>query len=959
MLAIEEAIHKLGYSQSEHLFRMSEIDTCPEISLHNKKILRELKPYAFYATDRKILVVFFDDLASRGEPGIKSKIWNAQFPIVISDEGNNIVIYSGTAFGDTKDPLQLLHSVTLNGCDEYNDYSYWNLKDRIKNWQSEKSGNNLNNTLLANLKYVVEKLQNDYKVSSANRLILRILFIRYLIDRGVDLSFCGIYGDVDSARSKFLEIVKEKEQFIELTRNLKQRFNGNLFETQNRDEWDEITPESLDMLHDFLSAKIELKTGQFLLFPIYDFNIIPIELVSSIYEILIGTYKKLKEKAYYTPEGLADYIVDKIVLRHLAKKQECKVLDPSCGSGIFLVKSLQRILEKNADSHGCIQDNARICELVENNIFGIDYNEEAVDVTVFSLYVTLLDYKNFKNLDNFKLPLLKGKNIIIGDFFDDNVTDSLKNRHFDAILGNPPWGNIDHGLFVDYCKKKDKPLPDNDISAAFLLKTMEMGTEKTVCCLVMPAKMLYKKRELSIKLRKKWLESVQVEWVLELSSVRRTLFADAIAPAAVISFTCNQSSPDHKVEYVSIKPNMYLEELGIIVLEPDDIKYVPQNTLIEHDDIWKILVFGSFWDFDIIKNLRMYPTVGDILSKNKLTAGLGLQANKGNMDASDLIGQKLLKSKGAISHFHLNATFEEFRKNKIHRRRDSNLFKAPYVLTSKGIDSSDFSFKAVYSDDSFLYTDAVCGIKGDFESQNILLNICGLLNSSLFSYFNLMLGSSVGIEREQFFLDELKKYPYVYSDRLVDIVKENVGADLSPANLQVLREKVNDCVLDIYGLKGNPFIDFALSIRIPEICKRYHLEKCNVDDLRLYAHTFQSVWDKHFDGSGVYCSTVLYPSIKNHFSAYEVTLSPNEESRGVQVTTDDRDDVSILTRFGIYQLNDSFFQIKNVIRLKHNCITIVKPNDTKYWHPAMAIKDSHKVISDILLGRVIRDGAEP
>lgn len=952
MLAIEEAIRKLGYSHSEHLFLMSDIDSCPEISLHNKKILQELKPYAFYATERKILAVFFDDLASRSEPGIKLKIWNAQFPIVISDEGNNIIIFSGTALEGMDDPLKRLLSISIDECDEWNDYSYWNLKSRIKNWQSEKSSNTLNKTLLSNLKYVVDKLQNDYNVSSANRLILRILFIRYLIDRGVNLSFCGIDGDVDSARSKFLEIVREKEQFITLTRDLKQRFNGNLFETQSRDEWDEITPESLKMLHDFLSASIELETGQFLLFPIYDFNIIPIELVSSIYEILIGSYKKLKDKAYYTPEGLADYIVDKSVGRCLAQKQECSVFDPSCGSGIFLVKSLQRILEKNADSHGYIQDNERISQLVTNNIFGIDYNEEAVDVTVFSLYVTLFDYKNYKNLDDFKLPLLKGKNIFTGDFFDENVSDALRNRCYDAILGNPPWGSVDHGLYEEYCKKRDVPLPDKDISAAFILKTIEIATEETVCSLVMPSKMLYKKREQSIQLRKYWLESVQVEWVLELSSVRRTLFSDAVAPATVVSFTCKHSSPGHKVEYVSIKPNMYLEELGIIVMEPEDFKYIPQEILIEHDDIWKVLVFGSYWDFDILEGLQINPSMGDIFTENKFTVGMGLQTLKGDKDVSDLQGYKLLKSKKAIDHFCLNAIFEEFRKNSIHRRRNSRLFEAPYVLTSKGIDSSDLSFKAVYSEDSFLYTDAICGIKGNPKNKNVLLNICGLLNSSLFSYFNLMLSSSVGIEREQFFLDELKKYPYVYSDRLVNIVQESVGVALSPIDLQELRAKVNDCVLDMYGLKGNPFIDFALNIRIPEICKRYKPRKCSNDDLRTYADTFQSVWDRHFEGSGVYCATVLYPSIKGQYSAFEVTLSPDEGSRSVQFMTEEKEDVSLLSRFGIYQLNDSFFQIKNVIRLAQNCVIIVKPNDAKYWHPALAIKDSHKVINDILLGRV-------
>ena len=78
----------------------------------------------------------------------------------------------------------------------------------------------------------------------------------------------------------------------------------------------------------------------------------------------------------------------------------------------------------------------------------------------------------------------------------------------------------------------------------------------------------------------------------------------------------------------------------------------------------------------------------------------------------------------------------------------------------------------MYTEKDFLYRDTITCIKGSKEDENILLNLCGLLNSSLFSYFNLMLGSSVGIEREQIFLEEIAKYPYRYSDKLVEIVKK-------------------------------------------------------------------------------------------------------------------------------------------------------------------------------------------
>ena len=58
------------------------------------------------------------------------------------------------------------------------------------------------------------------------------------------------------------------------------------------------------------------------------------------------TEKQDKDKAFYTPEYLVDYIVNRTVGYYLESEMACTVLDPSCGSGIFLVKTLQRILEK-------------------------------------------------------------------------------------------------------------------------------------------------------------------------------------------------------------------------------------------------------------------------------------------------------------------------------------------------------------------------------------------------------------------------------------------------------------------------------------------------------------------------------------------------------------------------------------------------------------------------------------
>lgn len=63
------------------------------------------------------------------------------------------------------------------------------------------------------------------------------------------------------------------------------------------------------------------------------------------------------------------------------------------------------------------------------------------------------------------------------------------------------------------------------------------------------------------------------------------------------------------------------------------------------------------------------------------------------------------------------------------------------------------------------------------------------------------------------------------------------------------------------------------------------------------------------------------------------------------------EDVSLLTHFMIYQLIDCFYQTKNIVEFSEDSFVIVKPIEAKNWHPAMAIKDSHKVLNAVLLGK--------
>ena len=93
----------------------------------------------------------------------------------------------------------------------------------------------------------------------------------------------------------------------------------------------------------------EIKTGQRSLFDIYDFSIIPIEFISNVYESFIGEETQSQNGAFYTPTFLVDYILKYTIDDYFAKNPNsysCKVIDPACGSGIFLVETLRKLINQ-------------------------------------------------------------------------------------------------------------------------------------------------------------------------------------------------------------------------------------------------------------------------------------------------------------------------------------------------------------------------------------------------------------------------------------------------------------------------------------------------------------------------------------------------------------------------------------------------------------------------------------
>ena len=194
----------------------------------------------------------------------------------------------------------------------------------------------------------VQKLLKEKGLTqtTANALLGKIIFFRYLIDRHVRLNYQEkeLWSNDD-----LCNCLSNRNEFIAFIRHIENKdtgFNGDMFRISESD-FCTIGQDALDILIRLLQSE-EISTGQQSLFDMYDFSILPIEFISNMYEKFIGKENQEDEGAYYTPTFLVDYIVSETIGKKLNESNDynCKVLDPACGSGIFLVESLRKIIEK-------------------------------------------------------------------------------------------------------------------------------------------------------------------------------------------------------------------------------------------------------------------------------------------------------------------------------------------------------------------------------------------------------------------------------------------------------------------------------------------------------------------------------------------------------------------------------------------------------------------------------------
>jgi hypothetical protein len=224
-------------------------------------------------------------------------------------------------------------------------------------------------------------------ITLIHKIIMRSLFLLYLEDRGAtDANF---YTQIKPGASSYFDILDDVHATFALYKKLEEHFNGNVF---TLDDAESINEEQLQLIKKcFINGNDN--TGQAQLFEnwrLFDFSIIQIELLSEIYENFLAAIEpdlKQQTGTYYTPPPLVELILnEKLPVNAKEDNYNIKILDPACGSGIFLVESFKRLVKRYENKHKIkLTDFETLKQLLTDNIFGIELHPQSIKVAAFSL----------------------------------------------------------------------------------------------------------------------------------------------------------------------------------------------------------------------------------------------------------------------------------------------------------------------------------------------------------------------------------------------------------------------------------------------------------------------------------------------------------------------------------------------------------------------------------------------
>ncbi|HEX4693169.1 HsdM family class I SAM-dependent methyltransferase [Sphingomonas sp.] len=717
---------------------------------------------------------------------IRAKVWNQGLAsVVIIFQEDELLAFSTLRTNDQELRLGLSEATPTGPWSAY-DFSSSAVQQRLPEWFNPEL--RIDQRLLMNLSKVVSQIQqHGLSREEAEALMAQVIFILYLESR-------GIVGDCYRAKhhlTSFSTLVTEGDGagLDTLIRTLAKTFNGDFLNDHGNGPplWRDVNKRVFADVKRFLLGD-DLLSGQFSFWG-YDFSIIPVELLSSIYESFLADRQR-DQGAYYTPRHLATMAVEEAFARPSIPRK-FRVFDGACGSGILLTTAFQKMLAIAEADAGRKLSFAERVDILVHRIFGADVDPTACWITAFSLYLCLLDRLTPSDVavlqedkDVTLPPLVSAKighgNIMAGkagDFFGKEPKDK-----FDILISNPPWkeqrGSVApfEKLIVD--KYHGASIPDRQIAAAYAYVATRRVKVGGTIALVLPLNLLIGLE--SYRFRQALLELVSIDRIINFADLRHLLFPKAKnACALIIAHPRKKANgriiaPAEMIEYLSPKADPRLA-LGAVTITQNDRSLVSPLEVYNHPSVFIQNYWGREEDTALLSRIERFGTVGSAVAQRQWSSAKGFHKTDNNnhaipLDRPDMRWLAelpfLATRQMPIDHPLLDQDAimplvrEKFKEVATPGGCKGALFDGPRVIWRNGL-SRGLQVRAFYSDRPFAFQHTACCVGGPKEDAEVLQFLSIYLRSELATYFIILSSFSAIADRQAVSKTEVLNLPFI------------------------------------------------------------------------------------------------------------------------------------------------------------------------------------------------------
>jgi type I restriction-modification system DNA methylase subunit len=616
----------------------------------------------------------------------------------------------------------------------------------------------------------------------------------------------------------------------------------------------------------------------------YEFSVLSVEILGSAYEQFLGKTITINNRGkavielkpevrkaggvYYTPQYIVDYIVTNTIGKLCENKTpkevaEIKIVDPACGSGSFLIGAYQFLLNwhkdyyiQNPNKKNPLTPEGNLTtpekkKVLLNNIFGVDIDTNAVEVTKLSLLLKCMEGETqasiahqMKMFNERVLPTLdenikSGNSLIDTDYYDTQLDFGeerkikpfswqkayptvFKNGGFDVVIGNPPyvftrdvdWSDEVKNYFwskFEISKGDDKSRKNQsgkiNLYILFIIKSTELLNKNGCLSFIIPNGLL---RTTTYDTARKFiLERTSIERIVDLKD---GVFEGVTASTIIINLLNNNKKRDTLIIDANCKIDGFVDENKTTKITQSNFLNNVSHTFSLYINPLEQNLFTKISD----DNFYLKDITDEIIA--------GIDASKEYINNKKLTSEyrPMLEGKD-IKKFQTNfgGNYVLYDRKKLNRARPDYVWQSENKIVVQRISGGSAPLVSTIDRNKYLSFNStnLILIKTDFVIEYPYQLICALINSKLWNFYyskNFSNGSNLTVNISKTFLEmlPLPKLPNAEIVNKISSIVENqltLNEEIKILTLETKKEqvkqkieynedKINELVYELYDL---------------------------------------------------------------------------------------------------------------------------------------------------------------